>query len=205
MKPTKLNIQIFFGFLFITISTLKISAQQTPVKPSIDKGSFESRFDYIIREATPMDDSKIVKAWWLYRLKTAVSDTIKVLNAEIAQNKIILTSKSAEIDSLKISLQSSGEQLNKVNDEKNNIRFIGIPMSKISYNSLMWTIIFSLSAVLIIIILLYKRSHLITAQTKTDLKELKEEFEAFRKRALEREEKIVRNYHDELNKYKSKG
>ena len=41
-------------------------------------------------------------------------------------------------------------------------------------------------------------------QTKTDLEQLKNEFESFRKRALEREQRVVREMYDEILKYKNK-
>jgi hypothetical protein len=202
MKLTKLTIRLFFGFLFISYTSFKLSAQETVVKPSIDKGSIDNRFDYVIREATPMEDSKLVKSWWLYRLKTSVSDTLKTLHTEILETKNILSLRNIEIDSLKSSLQSVKDQLNIVNNEKNSMRFFGTSMSKAGYNSLMWFIVISLTVLLFIFIALFKRSNVVTKQTKKDIQELKDEFEAFRKRALEREEKIVRKYHDELSKYK---
>jgi LPXTG-motif cell wall-anchored protein len=202
MKLTKLTIKLFFVFLFISLPVIKVLAQETSVKPSIDKGSIESRFDYIIREATALEDSKVVKGWWIYRLKSSVSDTLKALHSEILETKRILSVKNSEIDSLKSGMQFVKDQLNTVNNEKNSIGFMGINMSKTGYNSLMWFIIIGLAVLLIIFIALFKRSNIVTSQTKTDLRELKDEFEAFRKRALEREEKIVRKYHDELSKYK---
>jgi hypothetical protein len=68
-----------------------------------------------------------------------------------------------------------------------------------------WIIIIGLTFTLVIFILLFKRSNLVTRQTRDDLVEIKNEFESFRKRALEREEGIVRKYHNELMQYKTKG
>jgi hypothetical protein len=67
---------------------------------------------------------------------------------------------------------------------------------------MLWTIIFGLLALLIIILLLYRKNNAVTVQTKQDLLELKNEYEIHRKRALEREEKLARQHLDELNKYK---
>jgi hypothetical protein len=202
MKLTKLILRTLLGFLFISCFIFEIKAQETTVKASVDKGSIESRFDYILKEATPMEDSRVVKSWWIYHLKSGVSDTLKSLQKEISYTKSILLVKISEIDSLKSSMQSAKDELNTVNSEKNSIKFVGISMSKGGYNSLMWSIIAGLTFLLFLFIALFKRGNIVTTQTKADLKELKDEFEAFRKRALEREEKIVRKYHDELSKYK---
>jgi hypothetical protein len=77
-------------------------------------------------------------------------------------------------------------------------------MSKQAYNSLVWMIIFAVTIFMVVFIVLYRRSNLVTKQTKISLEELKEEFESHRKRALEREEKLVNNFHREVNKLKTK-
>jgi hypothetical protein len=203
MKLTKQTILLLLGFLFIfSIHPEKILAQETVVKPSVDRGSIESRFDYVIHEANTFEDSKIIKGWWLSHLKIAVLDSMKALHTEIIETNKILSAKKAEIDSLNSGLLSVNNQLSTVNTEKNSIKFVGMSMSKSSYNSLMWSILIGLAFLLLIFIALYKRSQVVTTQTKTDLDELKIEFDAFRKKALEREEKIVRKYHDELSRYK---
>lgn len=76
-------------------------------------------------------------------------------------------------------------------------------MSKAAYNSLVWSIIAGLIAGLVFFIVLFKRSHIITTNTRKDLEATQKEFEEHRTRARLREEKIVREYHYELNKYKN--
>ena len=88
--------------------------------------------------------------------------------------------------------------------EKNTLRLLGMPMDKSAYNSIMWTLVAGLAFTVVLFIILYKRSHAITSETHKDLEEVKSEFEAFRKRALEREEGIVRRYHNEIMHYKNK-
>jgi len=56
---------------------------------------------------------------------------------------------------------------------------------------------------LIIFIILYKRSQIITLQTKNDLKELNEAFTQHKTNARLREEKLASSYHYELSKYKN--
>jgi len=49
---------------------------------------------------------------------------------------------------------------------------------------------------------MFKRSHLITKETKQRLAEVEEEFETHRKSALKREQKIARELMDEKLKHK---
>ena len=66
-------------------------------------------------------------------------------------------------------------------------------------------VFFSLGFLLLIIVLLFvrfKNSYNIIKTTKEKLEETDNEFENFRQRSLEREQKIRRKLQDELNKHK---
>jgi hypothetical protein len=190
--------------LLIIISSLliQVNAQQTAPRSSVDKGSAEDRFNYILKESVTSEDSKIVKGWWLYHLKTFVIDTIKSLNNEIAVMKNTMSASVSNYDSLKNELQQTNEKLTTAISEKNSLSLFGILMNKSAYNSILWSIIGGLAFLFVLFVLLFKRSNFVTVQTKNDLEELKIEFDTFRKRALEREEKLVRKHHDEIQRYK---
>ena len=81
---------------------------------------------------------------------------------------------------------------------------LGIKTDKVVYNSIMWFIIAALLVFLFIIIILYKRSDAVTASTKSELTEAREEYEDYRKRTLVREQQIVRELYDEILKYKNR-
>ena len=76
-------------------------------------------------------------------------------------------------------------------------------MSKTSYNILLWSIIGGLLAFLLFFIYKFKNSNAVTKQAKLSLAETEEEFEEHRKRALEREQKVMRRLQDEINKQKA--
>jgi hypothetical protein len=194
--------------LFVLIVMLSSSvftyAQEENDKLSLEKGTVENQFNFILEKSSKYEDYKVVKEGWLYVLKSHVMDSVKSLKKGLRESHKTINVKQAEIDSIKQELAGIGEQLTTSLNEKNSLRFLGILMGKSSYNSLMWTILLSLAALLAVFIMLFKRSQSVTNQTKTDLQELKDEFETFRKRALDREEKLSRKYLDDLNKIKSR-
>jgi hypothetical protein len=199
MKPTQAK--IIYILLFLSCTGIQHVLSQTAAeKPSLEKSNIDGKFNYVYQQSNDFEDYKMVKKWWLTRLKTHVLDTIKLVESQ----KLVNT-KSTVIDSLNKLLMTNNSTLALTIKEKNSLRFIGIPMDKAAYNSIVWIIIIGLTFTLVIFILLFKRSNLVTRQTKDDLVEIKNEFESFRKRALEREEGIVRKYHNELMQYKTKG
>lgn len=203
MKPTRL--QLVSLVLFFSLTGFQgVFPQSVAEKPSLDKSNIEGQFNYVYQQSNDFEDYKMVKKWWITRLKTHVLDSIKLIEDQLLATQKLVKAKDATIDSINNILASSNAKLTTTIKEKDTLRLLGIPMDKAFYNSLVWIIIVGLAFTLVFFILLYKRSNLVTRQTKNDSSELKTEFETFRKRALEREEGIVRKYHNELMQYKTK-
>ncbi|UCH15171.1 MAG: hypothetical protein JSV22_04185 [Bacteroidales bacterium] len=188
----------------LTSSRIEIYPQEAPVRPSIGRGSIESQFNYVLYRSEKYEDFKMVKAWWLYTLKAQVLDTLKALHSDFRDSLNLLSVKKAEIDSLTKAKQALNDELEMALKEKSSIKLLGIKTDKVIYNSIMWLIIATLLVFLIIFIIFYKRSHAVTASIKSELDETREEYEDYRKRALVREQQVVRELYDEILKYKNK-
>jgi len=80
--------------------------------------------------------------------------------------------------------------------------FLGMQVSKSTYNSILWTVIAGLLGTLLFFIYKFKKSNTLTQEARSNLSELEVEYEDHRRRALEREQKISRQLQDEINKYK---
>ncbi|MFO7656122.1 MAG: hypothetical protein R6W78_03580 [Bacteroidales bacterium] len=200
----KQSLVLLSVFIAGNLISQSIYSQETQPKLSLNEGPIENRFNYVIKNASDYEDSKVVKSWWLYRLKSSVLDSLKSLKDSINDAQLIITGKDFQIDSLKSDIQVANEKLSNAVDAKNSLTLLGINLSKTLYNTILWTIIAGLFFVLVIFIVLFKRSNHVTRISKSDLAELKDEFEAFRKRALEREQQIARELYDEVRKYKKK-
>jgi len=201
MKTTNTLLHIFiFLFLYGTFCR----GQQGSGTLSLDNSPIEEQFQYVYQKSSDFEEFKMVKRWYLTRLKTHVLDTLKNKQEQLNDARNLLSNQTLKIDSLVSVIDATNKNLNTAVKEKNSFTLLGISMQKAGYNSIIWSVIAGLTFVLLVLILLYKRSYIVITQTKSNLDETRLEFEAFRKRALEREEGIVRKYHDELMKYKSK-
>jgi hypothetical protein len=170
----------------------------------IDSGSIKQQFDFVINKSTQYNDYKAVRAIWLGKLKTHSLDTIDYIKTELVKFQNVSVLQSKQIDSLKNGLSQTSDKLATVSNEKNSLRIFGIKIAKAKYNSLVVLIILGLLTMLIFGFLAYKRRNSVAIQNAQDLANLKEEFDMFRKRALEREQKMARQHLDEILKYKNK-
>ena len=128
---------------------------------------------------------------------------MKVLKNELAGTKQKVTSQNTEINELKGALKNTNDNLTNVTMEKDNIKLLGIPLTKSSYNTILWSIIIGLVLFLLFFIYRFKNSNSVTKQANKSLAEIEEEFFAFKTIALEREQKVRRELQDEINKKNS--
>jgi len=183
--------------LFITTN---IFSQAT--KKFIDTGSVKSQFEYVADESNNYQDYKVVKANWLLKLKSNVIDSLSASKKMVSDNSNLLNSQKQLIDSLNIKLTESETVISKVTAEKDSISLFGIEFEKSVFKTMFFIIVLGLIIVLLFFITRFKQSNSITTQSKLALKEAEEEFEIYREKALQREQKAMRRLQDELNKHK---
>ena len=193
-------------FVLVTLSFQTISAQtaeQDEEKLSLNSGSIDNQFEFVIRRSNSWKEYKTVKKTWLYTLKAHTLDSLKAVHKDLADTRDVVDQQAAEISNLKNNLSQTQETLSATNEEKDNISLLGIPMSKSSYKLLMWSIIAGLFLLLLFFIYKFKGSNSLTREAKLKLDETELEFEEHRRSALEREQKVRRQLQDELNKNKA--
>jgi hypothetical protein len=67
----------------------------------------------------------------------------------------------------------------------------------------MWFIILGLAALAILMVMLFRRSNLVTKDVKKKLQVSQEEFELYRKSSREKYEKLVVSHHSEIMRLKN--
>jgi hypothetical protein len=193
------------GIIILLFTTLNdLAAQETAEKPGIGRGSIESQFNYVLYRSEKVEDYKMVRSWWLYSLKSQVLDTLKILHQNLEDAQSLISAKDKEIGSLAAAVDNAGKKLETTIKEKDSMSLLGLKTSKKIYNGITWIIILALLVFLSVFVLLFKKSNSVTLTLKSELNESKAEFEEYRKRALVREQQVVRELYDEILKYKSK-
>ena len=196
-----------FNTLFVLLFTLNISflsaQNNSEEKLSLTSGSIDNQFEYVIRKSNRYQEYKVVKTNWLYALKGNTLDSLNALSKQLVDTKKIVKNQEKEIEVLKSSLSDTNATLDQTNQEKNSMSLFGLQMTKTGYNALLWSIIAGLLALFLLFVYKFKNSNAITRNAKLALAETEEEFEAHRKRALEREQKVMRRLQDEINKQKA--
>ncbi|MEP5339500.1 MAG: tRNA (guanine-N1)-methyltransferase [Algibacter sp.] len=207
MNSIKYTTTLIVIFLFSFSSFAQTVPKEKTETLSLNSGTIDSQFEFIFKKSGNFKGTngaayEAVKQSWLYTLKAHTLDSLKTVHKNLNDTKAIVKSQAKEITDLKLNLSNTQSSLDQTNDEKNNMALFGMQMSKINYNMLMWSIIGSLLALLILFIYKFKNSNSTTKDAKHALSEIEEEFDEHRKTALEREQKVRRQLQDEINKQK---
>ncbi|GAA3517704.1 hypothetical protein GCM10022393_34800 [Aquimarina addita] len=199
--------------LFFTCQTLKAQEGTTTqakeetltADQALRQENIKTQFDVVIKKSGKYQEYKVVKRIWIEKLKENTIDTIKTLESRLSTSNAKITEQQTSISNLEASLAKTNEDLSAITEEKDSMTFLGMSFTKSSYKTMMWSIVGGLLALLAFFIFKFKNSNSVTVQAKKALTETEEEFEEHRRRALEREQKIMRKLQDEINKQRKAG
>jgi len=190
---------ILVPLLFLSVT---ISAQDDDEKGSLNSGSIKSQFDYLYKKSGKYQEYRVIKTNNLFKFKTNILDTLKLNRKKYLESQSVIANQKVNIDSLNSKLKATNVNLISVTEEKDSIKFLGMPLSKSGYNTILWSIIATLTGLLLFFIGKFKRSNAITVTSNKDKAEIEEEYNDYRTRSIEREQKLRRELQDELNKQK---
>lgn len=196
-------------FLLFSIAVCQVSIGQEENTITADQAlktsTIKEQFEVVIKKSGRYQEYKVVKQVWINKLKTNTLDSIKTIEAKLKTSNTEIAEQKNTIDGLQESLTKTNEELASVTDEKESISFFGVNMSKSSYKTVMWVIVGVLLGLLSFFIFKFRNSNTATVQAKKALAETEAEFEEHRRRALEREQKVMRKLQDEINKQRKAG
>ncbi|WP_108868266.1 tRNA (guanine-N1)-methyltransferase [Aquimarina aquimarini] len=175
------------------------------VTDALKKEKIKGQFDMVIKKSGKYQEYKVVKLIWLNKLKSNTIDSIKTLESKLNTTNQKIDEQKATITNLEESLAKVNGNLTTVTQEKDSISFFGAGLTKSSYKTIMWVIVGVLLALLSFFVYKFKNSNAITLQARKTLAETEAEFEEHRRRALEREQKVMRKLQDEINKQRKAG
>ncbi|MDT0644504.1 hypothetical protein RM553_16815 [Zunongwangia sp. F363] len=159
-----------------------------------------TEFDELIQSSNDYQGYKVIDYDRIIELRNTTSAYIENLRNEITTQKNTMDRQNQEIEELKAQLSNTQADLERVNNEKDAITFLGLPFSKGSYKAIMWGLVGLLVLALLFFIYKYRSSNATTKEARKKLDETEKEFDAYRAKSLEKEQRLGRLLQDERNK-----
>ncbi len=202
-KNVKPEMNTFKISLIIALFTLTgLSAQEVDNVPSEEPkiNTINQQFTDLFENSNSWEEYKNIKKNLYLKLQQNTVDSISSLKQTINTLQQEIDSKQSSVKELNDSLAETKNTLSSTIDEKDSINFFGIPMSKVGYMTMMWAIVGVLALGLVLFIYKYKGSNAHTQEAQKKLNETEIEYDEYRKKALEKEQKMGRMLQDERNK-----
>ncbi|MDT0675897.1 hypothetical protein [Autumnicola musiva] len=196
-KETKqgMNKTLFTLLLFAAVFT------QAKAQDSLKNNQpVRSEFDELIETSNDYQGYKVIDYDRIIELRNTTSAHIEELRNEITTQENTMDRQNQEIEDLESRLANTEAELERVNNEKDAITFLGMPFSKGTYKAIMWGLVGLLVLALLFFIYKYRSSHATTREARKRLDETEKEFDIFRAKSLEKEQRLGRLLQDERNK-----
>jgi hypothetical protein len=193
-------------FLFITI-VLFLSINQklaSQVPEVLDEGTLKEQFDFLHERTNIYNNFRAIREDMFQKIRRNSTDSLNRTYRQIALLNQELADAETQIDSLNLVLNETFEERDQAIRDRDSLFLLGIPMQKTFYNLVLWSIIGALAVLLVIGFFVFKRNRAITVQTTNDLKELREEFETYRKTSRERFEQQAIDHFNEIKRLKGR-
>ncbi|MGB6269550.1 MAG: tRNA (guanine-N1)-methyltransferase [Olleya sp.] len=174
MRKTNYLLAIIFIFIFSLSATAQTQTDEEEDKLSLDSGTLENQFEYLTKRSTNWRDERgqsyeVIRNEWIAKIKSHTLDSLKALKKDLLDTQSKVTSQSQEINQLKSALDNTKTNLEATNEEKDSMSLFGLQMSKVGYNTLLWSIIAGLLGLLFFFIFKFKNSNSITRNAKLKL------------------------------------
>jgi hypothetical protein len=202
----KMN-HIRYRYILILAALLMVVTRgsgQTALPDELTRNSIKEQINYLEEHTRIYENYRAVREDMFQKINRNFIDSLSSGKNRIAELDNLTSDLRVTNDSLYIILETTRNNLNEITATKNSIRVLGMEINKVSYNTIMWTIILVLITVLAIGFLVFKRNLFLTIRTAKELKELKEEFEAYRQSSRIAREKLEMAHFNEIKRLKAK-
>ena len=196
-------------FLFLGNVTGQITAQTPPPSPlkadTIQKTrvvdpSLKGQYESLLYRSKSYYGAKLIIPGRLTAFYQNVADSIRKERTSNKTTQAKIREQSRTIDSLNTQIKGNESSLESSNAKLDEIRFLGIPFAKSTYNMIVWSLIIVLALGLAFVVI-RSAKNIHEAKYRTDLyEEISKEYQTFKVKANEKEKRLARELQDERNK-----
>jgi len=181
----------------ILIFPLFLFAQEAAQEES---PSLSESYKTIYDNAETYNAYKVIKITTLNELWRNVQDSLRTYKNEIAIGKQEISNLNSNIEDLNGRISELEQNLSNTQKKVDSISFLGILISKNTYNIIVWGIIFGLGIFVFLGYSSHSRSRKLYNITRKEFTNLVQEFESLKKTSTEKKIKLGRELQTERNK-----
>jgi len=201
MNQSRYKYVLIFATMVMVVT--KVNGQTT-LPDELTKNTIKEQINFIEKHTRIYENYRAIREDMFQKINRNFTDSLSAGKSRIAGLNNLTSTLNRTNDSLNTLLETTRRSLGEITTTKNNIRVLGMEINKVTYNTVMWIIVVGLVVVLTIGFLVFKRNLFVNIRTGKELKELKDEFEAYRQSSRIAREKMIMDHFNELKKLKGK-
>ena len=193
----------FTKFTLLFLLSVTITAQikkPTESEYSSLPNTVENQFLKIFKKGNSWHEYKMVKKTEFISFQKNVLDSISAIKKDIVEKNAVISTQKSKTISLNDTISKLKVDLNIALEKEDSISLLGLPIEKSFYNTILFSLILILLAALLLFIFKFKNSSIITNNAKKNLETVEQELDSYRKKSIEKEQKLRRQLQDEINK-----
>src|SRR5665647_59314 len=179
------------GLVFSVVFFTAINAiGQTSMPTELSSSTMQEQINYVEKHTRIYDNFRAIREDIYQKINRNFIDTLSAEKNRVTALKTLTSNLNTKTDSLNALLNTTRIKLEEATTTKNNIKVLGLEIKKGAYNTIMWTIVGGLAFLLALGFLVFKRNLTVLLRTEKDLKELKDEFAAYKQTSRLAREKL---------------
>jgi hypothetical protein len=194
-----------FKYLLLSAAILVMVSKmsgQSAMPDELTKNSIKEQINYIEEHTRIYENFRAIREDMFQKVNGNIKDSLAADRKRIAGLDNLISALRNKSDSLMTAFDETNKSLAEVTATKNHIKVLGMQVNKTAYNSVMFTIVAGLVFILAVGFLIFKRNLFTNISTKKELKDLRDEFEAYRQSARIAREKMAMDHFNEIKKLK---
>jgi len=174
--------------------SISINAQEEDAPKTLDQ-----QYESLMKKSTSYQEYKVIKKVGLNQLWKNINDSLDLSFSDYNAAQSEISKLKFELSSVKDTLMLRTTALDESNFGRDRISFLGMPLLKLTYNTIVWSIIFILAGLAILLFLRFIKSNSTTKSTRKDYSNLEDEFENYKKNSRENEINLKRDLQTAVN------
>ena len=196
MKPYLLIFFLSCGLIWGAIAQ-EATTEEEPSGPVAT--TLNEQFKQLKESSNTYNNFKIVREGTLNTFWAGVTDSIAATKNQLQLTQAKVNELQAELEGIKKSIAAKDKELAEHQHAITHISVLGIDIPKENFIYTFWGVISFLVLALLIIGYRFRENNRVTATTRRENTALKEDMEEFKKRSLEKEQKLRRELQTERN------
>jgi hypothetical protein len=189
-----------YSIVSIALLMIQSAFGQVQLAPLDANANLNNRFAYIKATSQTFQDYKVIKEVRLDEFWRMTMDSVNKQRQAIKQSQQTIDLLTKQLTATGASVKTIQASMADLVHDSTHISFFGIPVNKWLFNILVLAVVGGLAFV---IVLLLGRTRLINMAIKEkvdSLQSITDEFEQYKRKALEKEKKLSRELQTERNK-----